>query len=60
VAEAVFLSHRVLVLSAHPGRLHRDLTINLPFPRDAATRESPAYLQLVASVTHELRAVSPA
>jgi NitT/TauT family transport system ATP-binding protein len=60
VAEAVFLSHRILVLSAHPGRLHRDLVINLPFPRDAATRESPAYLQLVASVTHELRAVSPA
>lgn len=58
VAEAVFLSHRVFVMSAQPGRLYRDLSIDLPFPRDAATRESPAYLQLVASVTHALRAVN--
>jgi NitT/TauT family transport system ATP-binding protein len=60
VAEAVFLSHRVLVMAAHPGRLHRDVGIDLPFPRDAATRETPAYQERVATLTRELRSVSPA
>jgi NitT/TauT family transport system ATP-binding protein len=58
VAEAVFLSHRIFVMSAHPGRLHREIMVDLPFPRNADTRESTAYLQLVASVTHELRSVN--
>ena len=31
--EAVFMSKRVLVLSARPGRLKADVTIDLPYPR---------------------------
>jgi NitT/TauT family transport system ATP-binding protein len=57
VAEAVFLSNRVLVMSAHPGRIHAGLGIDLPFPRTAAMRESPVYLQRVAEVTRLLRSV---
>jgi NitT/TauT family transport system ATP-binding protein len=59
VAEAVFLSHRILILSAHPGRVHAEVTIPLPHPRTAETRLQPDYLQLVAQVSRQLRAVSP-
>jgi NitT/TauT family transport system ATP-binding protein len=55
VAEAVFLSNRILVMAANPGRIHADLPVNLPFPRTADTRESPDYLQTVSEVTHALR-----
>jgi NitT/TauT family transport system ATP-binding protein len=57
VAEAVFLSNRILVLSANPGRLHSEVTVDLPYPRTAETRESVAYQNLVAKVTHTLRSV---
>jgi NitT/TauT family transport system ATP-binding protein len=60
VAEAVFLSSRILVLAAHPGRLHAELAVDLPYPRTAETRESPRYLQLVAEATHTLRSVESA
>jgi NitT/TauT family transport system ATP-binding protein len=57
VAEAVFLSNRVLVLAANPGRIHAEIFVDLPFPRTAETRSSPDYLRLVAEVTRALRSV---
>ena len=60
VAEAVFLSHRILILSAHPGRLHAEVPVPLPHLRTAETRLQPEYLRLVAQVSRQLRAVSPA
>ncbi|MBI5381592.1 MAG: ABC transporter ATP-binding protein [Opitutae bacterium] len=57
VAEAVFLSNRVFVMSANPGRLHAEVRIDLPYPRTPETRESADYLQLVAGVTRQLRSV---
>ncbi len=55
VAEAVFLSSRVVVLSARPGRVHREVRIDLPYPRTADTRLSPAYQELVAQLSRTLR-----
>ncbi len=55
VAEAVFLSDRVIVL-AQPGRIAADVAIGLPGPRVAATRQDPAYLQAVAALGRQLRA----
>ncbi len=57
VAEAVFLSNRIFVLSANPGRLHREITVDLPYPRTDETRQSPEYQRLVAEVSKLLRSV---
>jgi NitT/TauT family transport system ATP-binding protein len=55
VAEAVFLSTRIVVLAPHPGRVHAVLPVDLPFPRTAALRESPEFEALVARASHVLR-----
>jgi NitT/TauT family transport system ATP-binding protein len=55
VAEAVFLSSRVVVLAPHPGRVAHCIDVNLPYPRDEATRESEAFDQLVNHTSRLLR-----
>jgi NitT/TauT family transport system ATP-binding protein len=60
VAEAVFLSHRVFILGANPGRVHTEVSVPLPWPRTMATRQSPAYHELVGSISRTLRAVETA
>jgi NitT/TauT family transport system ATP-binding protein len=57
VAEAVFLSNRILVLAAHPGRLAHDITVPLPWPRTAATRDSIEFDEVVSQVSRTLREV---
>jgi NitT/TauT family transport system ATP-binding protein len=48
VAEAVFLSQRVLVMAARPGRVVAELAIHQPYPREASFRHSPAYHEACA------------
>jgi NitT/TauT family transport system ATP-binding protein len=57
VAEAVFLSNRILVMSANPGRLHSEVRVDLPYPRTEETRLSEAYQKLVVEVSKLLRSV---
>ena len=45
VDEAVFLSDRVLIMSAAPGRIVEDLHIDLPRPRDIDMVIEPAYIK---------------
>lgn len=45
VDEAVFLADRVLVMSAAPGRIIEDVTINLPRPRSTDMASSSEYLE---------------
>lgn len=59
VAEAVFLSSRIVILAPHPGRVAHDFTVELPGPRTAETRESKAFGEQVAQASHLLRGVSP-
>jgi NitT/TauT family transport system ATP-binding protein len=54
LAEAVFLSDRVVLMSARPGRIHRIYEIDLPRPRTEETRLSDAFLMLVAEINREL------
>ncbi|MFA6962590.1 MAG: ABC transporter ATP-binding protein [Opitutaceae bacterium] len=54
VAEAVFLSTRILILAG--GRIAHDLPVALPYPRNADTRETSAYLNRVAEVSRLLHA----
>lgn len=57
VAEAVFLSNRIVVMAANPGRIHREIAVDFPYPRTAATRLSRPYQELVAEVSQVLRSV---
>lgn len=57
VAEAVFLSTRILVLAPHPGRLAHDIAVDLPRERTAETRASEAFDQAVGQVSRLLREV---
>jgi NitT/TauT family transport system ATP-binding protein len=54
IAEAVFLSTRVIVMSARPGRVSRVIPIDLPQPRTGATREEPRFFELATEVREAL------
>jgi NitT/TauT family transport system ATP-binding protein len=43
VAEAIFLSDRIVVMTPRPGRIDRVIDIDLPRPRTLAMRESPEF-----------------
>lgn len=50
VLESVFLSQRVLVMGARPGRVVADVRIDEPYPRTAVFRSSPRYLAACAEL----------
>jgi NitT/TauT family transport system ATP-binding protein len=54
IAEAVFLSTRVGVMSPRPGRITDVITIDLPQPRTNTTREEPRFFELVTEVREAL------
>jgi NitT/TauT family transport system ATP-binding protein len=45
VFESVFLSTRIAVMTARPGRIVADLPIDLAYPREAALRTAPPYVE---------------
>lgn len=50
IAESVFLSDRVCVLSPHPGRLSAIVDIDLPRPRTLEMRDTEQFTKLVKKV----------
>ncbi len=55
ITEAVFLSTRVVVMSARPGRVIGIVEIDVPHPRTMDTREEPRFFELVTEVRERLR-----
>jgi NitT/TauT family transport system ATP-binding protein len=46
VFESAFLSNRIVVMAARPGRVFREISVDAPYPRDEAFRTSPDYAAL--------------
>jgi NitT/TauT family transport system ATP-binding protein len=55
IPEAVFLSSRVVVMSARPGRITKVIETDLPRPRGIETREDRRYFALITQVREALR-----
>jgi NitT/TauT family transport system ATP-binding protein len=55
IAEAVFLSTRVVVMSPRPGRVAGVVPVDLAQPRTVETREEPRFFELVTEVRELLR-----
>ncbi|GIL03360.1 MAG: nitrate/sulfonate/bicarbonate ABC transporter ATP-binding protein [Alphaproteobacteria bacterium] len=46
VFESVFLSTRIIVMAARPGRVFEEMAVEVPYPRSEAFRTSPEYAAL--------------
>ena len=55
ISEAVFLSTRVLVMSARPGHLIGEFAVPFAYPRSPDLRFEPAFAELCGEVSHALR-----
>ena len=55
IAEAVFLSSRIVVMSPRPGSIERVVAVDLPRPRVDKTRANPRFFELVTTVRQSLR-----
>jgi len=58
IDEAIFLADRVLIMSAGPGRILRDLRIALPRPRSSEVVLHPSYVALKKECLDLIRAES--
>ena len=54
IEEAIYLADRVIVLSARPGEVKRDLTVNLPRPRHQQMIAEPEFSNLEKELLDEL------
>tara|TARA_B110000438_G_scaffold282697_1_gene309976 strand:+ start:261 stop:1013 length:753 start_codon:yes stop_codon:yes gene_type:complete len=55
ISEAVFMSTRVLVMSARPGRIVAEFEIPFDYPRNPSLRFEPEFAEMCGKVSVELR-----
>ncbi len=55
VFESVYLSQRIMVMAARPGRIMADLDVSAPYPRSEGFRTSPDYAQRCRMTSEKLR-----
>ncbi|MER7614666.1 ABC transporter ATP-binding protein [Nonomuraea wenchangensis] len=60
VDEAVYLANRVVVMAARPGRIHRVIDVDLPYPRTEEVRLSPEFSRIRNEVWHSVYHQAPA
>jgi NitT/TauT family transport system ATP-binding protein len=58
VPESVFLSSRVVVMSARPGRIVADVEVPFPFPRPPELRYTSEFAEIAGHISAALRKVS--
>jgi NitT/TauT family transport system ATP-binding protein/sulfonate transport system ATP-binding protein len=56
IDEAIFMANRVAVMTARPGRIKRDVAVDLPRPRHYTIKTSAAFSAYKAELTEEIRA----
>ena len=56
IEEAIFMAGRVVVMSARPGRIKADVAVPLAHPRHYTVKTTPAFSDLKARLTEEIRA----
>ena len=56
IEEAIFLASRVVVMSARPGRIKAAVAVDLAHPRAYTLKTTPAFSELKARLTEEIRA----
>jgi NitT/TauT family transport system ATP-binding protein len=54
INEAVYLSDRVIVMSARPGRILAEVVIDLPRPRSLEIKHEAAFVQYETDIWHQL------
>jgi NitT/TauT family transport system ATP-binding protein len=62
VFESVYLSERIVVMAARPGRVFRDMRIDAPYPREEEFRTSAVYndnCRRVSDTLHEAMGAQP-
>ena len=46
VEEAVILAQRVIIMSARPGRIKEMIDVDIPYPRDQATKLDKRFVEI--------------
>lgn len=57
VSEAVFLSNRIVIMAAQPGRVHAEVAVDFACPRRPSLREQPEFQAKVNEVSRLLHEV---
>ena len=55
VEERLSCRTRVVIMAARPGRIREVIPIDLPYPRDAATKTSPEFIKIRAVIEKVVR-----
>ncbi|HEY2925690.1 ABC transporter ATP-binding protein [Piscinibacter sp.] len=58
IDEAIFMANRCIVFSARPGRIKRELAIDLAYPRHYTLKTTPRFSELKAQLTEDIRTES--
>jgi NitT/TauT family transport system ATP-binding protein len=58
VEEAIFLSHRVVVLTNRPTHVHEVIEVDVPWPRTPEARTTPGFIELRKHLEQVLRSMT--